>query len=279
VKDLVIKQESGDLVTTSLAIAEGVGATHKVVIELIRKNINRLENSGRVTFKTQPFETAGGNQTRKVAILTERQALLLLTMMRNNDVVLDFKETLINVFFEMREQLSNQLDIDNIDPEVFVGMIMKEVNRRKLIAEEKKVLEHQNEVLCLEKQSVREDNERLAHKVEEDAPRVEFAKKVEASEDYISVGHAAKLLGTGRNRLYAFLRQIRWVTRKNEPYQNIIEQGYLNVKISKWHHPEDGLQESLTTVVSGKGLAKLQELWNAKPKNRVSQRHETRATA
>lgn len=96
----------------------------------------------------------------------------------------------------------------------------------------------------------------------EAAPKVEFAKRVEVAPDAITVGQAAKTIGTGRTRLFAFLRRHGWVNRKNEPYQAKIESGLLDVKVGQWEHPEQGLQETITTLVTGKGLIKLQKLWS-----------------
>ncbi|HDO1336110.1 TPA: phage antirepressor KilAC domain-containing protein [Aeromonas veronii] len=105
-------------------------------------------------------------------------------------------------------------------------------------------------------------NQELEQKIETDAPLVRFAKQVEVTPDSISVGKAAKIIGTGQNRLFAYLRQIGWVSRKNEPYQAKIKQGLMDVKISPWEHPEFGLQKRSVALVTGKGLSKLQQLWS-----------------
>ncbi|MNR30683.1 Phage antirepressor protein KilAC domain protein [compost metagenome] len=77
-----------------------------------------------------------------------------------------------------------------------------------------------------------------------------------------SVAEVAKLIGTGQNRLMAFLRQRRWVTlRKNEPMQGPIESGYLTAKLSTFEHPENGKTTVSTPRVTGKGLTKLQAIW------------------
>ncbi|QSV17675.1 phage antirepressor KilAC domain-containing protein (plasmid) [Photobacterium ganghwense] len=89
-------------------------------------------------------------------------------------------------------------------------------------------------------------------------PKVDFAEQVSIAPDAITVGEAAKLCGTGRTRLFAFLRQLKWLTRHNEPYQAIIESGYMDVKISQFEHPTQGLKNSITPLVTGKGLLKLQ---------------------
>ncbi|MGQ4604067.1 KilA-N domain-containing protein [Aeromonas veronii] len=105
-------------------------------------------------------------------------------------------------------------------------------------------------------------NQELEQKIETDAPLVRFAKQVEVTPDAISVAQAAKIIGTGQKRLFAYLRQIGWVSRKNEPYQAKIEQGLMDVKISPWEHPEFGLQKRSVALVTGKGLSKLQQLWS-----------------
>lgn len=93
-------------------------------------------------------------------------------------------------------------------------------------------------------------------------PKAKFHDQVTMSEDAISVAEAAKIIGTGRNRLCSFLKHIGWTTRLGEPYQAKIQAGYMDVKISKWEHPDKGLQRSVTPLVTGKGLVKLEKLYN-----------------
>uniref|UniRef100_A0A6V7KD20 KilA-N domain-containing protein n=1 Tax=Bracon brevicornis TaxID=1563983 RepID=A0A6V7KD20_9HYME len=100
----------------------------------------------------------------------------------------------------------------------------------------------------------------LENQAHEDAPKVEFHDKVAVAHGAMSVAQAAKILGTGRNRLLQFLRQIGWVTRHSEPYQEKIETGYLDVKLGNWDHPDHGVQQSVTTLITGKGLTRLQKL-------------------
>lgn len=118
--------------TTSLAIAEGTGVQHKNVLELVRKFTAELLEFGGVAFETRPFElddadndlsafeTRKGGvsafQTRKpvggrpseVVFLNEPQATLLLTFMRNSEVVVRFKVELVKAFFALRDQLRAQ---------------------------------------------------------------------------------------------------------------------------------------------------------------------------
>lgn len=101
----------------------------------------------------------------------------------------------------------------------------------------------------------------LEGRVAEQAPKVAFHDQVVVAPDAITMAEAAKILGTGRTRLMAELRRRHWLTRQNEPYQSAIEDGLLDLKLSKlWDHPEQGLKRSVTPLVTGKGLARLKQL-------------------
>lgn len=228
-------------ITTSLAIAEGVGNPHASVIKVIRQNASDLEEFGNIGFEIQN-STSGAGRPTEYAILNEQQSALLLTYFRNNDTVKAFKKALIKAFFEMRDELNKrQAPAKNLSRMDILQLAMQSEEDRIRLEQEKLKLEHQ---------------------LEEEAPRVAFAKQVEVAPDAISVAQAAKIIGTGQRRLFAFLRQIGWITRHNEPYQAKIEAGYLDVKLGSWEHPDHGLKQSVTALVTGKGLAKLQKLWS-----------------
>ncbi|APR05652.1 Phage regulatory protein Rha (Phage_pRha) [Thauera chlorobenzoica] len=99
----IVIERAGELVTTSLAIAEGTEVEHASVIKLVRKYLEDLEEFGRVGFEIRPFETAGGTQRQEIAFLNEPQATLLLTYMRNSDIVRGFKKALVRAFFDLRD--------------------------------------------------------------------------------------------------------------------------------------------------------------------------------
>ncbi|WP_439647151.1 Rha family transcriptional regulator [Bartonella refiksaydamii] len=103
--NLVTINNDGIAVTTSLKIAEGVGNNHATVIKLVRQNIEDLEEFGRVGFEISPFGTKGGRQKRVIAILNGPQATLLMTYMRNNDMVRAFKKALVKAFYDLKNQL------------------------------------------------------------------------------------------------------------------------------------------------------------------------------
>lgn len=106
---LVHASPSGELTTTSEIVAEGVGIQHKNVLETIRKNQGDFEEFGRVAFETRTFGTAGGAQSKTVAVLNREQAMFAMTLFRNTPVVVDFKKSLIKAFVAM-EQRATQME-------------------------------------------------------------------------------------------------------------------------------------------------------------------------
>jgi phage antirepressor YoqD-like protein len=111
----------------------------------------------------------------------------------------------------------------------------------------------------------------LEQAVAEQAPKALFHDQVVAAPDAISMAEAAKVCGTGRTRFMALLRQMHWLTRHNEPYQDKIEAGLMDVKLSKlWDHPDQGLKRSVTPLLTGKGLAKLKALGVGQPLKAVA---------
>lgn len=133
------------------------------------------------------------------------------------------------------------------DPKVLLALLTDNV--RKVVA-----LEADNTELSKE-------NHELEVKVEQDAPKVAFHDMVVVSHKTYNAAQAAKVIGTGRTRLLQFMRQKGWVTRSNEPYQAKIEAGLLDVKLGTFEHPIQGTIPTCSTLITGKGLTKLEALW------------------
>jgi phage antirepressor YoqD-like protein len=244
----IVSVVDGEAVTTTGTIAHETGNEHASVIALVRKYQADFSEFGGVRFQIEPLETAGGMQSREIALMNEQQATLLLTYMRNTPVVREFKKRLVKEFWRLAHA-KPAFDIASLsDPKVLLALLTDNV--RKVVA-----LEADNTELSLE-------NHALEQKVCADAPKVEFFDAVTVTHETYSVAEAAKLIGTGQNRLMAFMRQRRWVTiHKNEPMQAPIERGYLAAKLSTFEHPENGKTTVATARVTGKGLTKLRAMW------------------
>lgn len=94
-----------DLVTNTAAIAEGVGRDHDTIIKLVDRNKSDLEEFGEVGFE---IRSGYNNSKVRVALLNEQQTTLLITYMRNNEVVRAFKKRLVAEFFTMRSALAKK---------------------------------------------------------------------------------------------------------------------------------------------------------------------------
>lgn len=98
--------------TTSLVIAEGTNNQHESIIRLIQNNVERFNRWGKIDFSDLKSGNYLGDMRGrpiKVANLNEQQATFLITLLRNNDVVLDFKAELVDQFFKMREALQSMV--------------------------------------------------------------------------------------------------------------------------------------------------------------------------
>lgn len=100
----------GEPLASSLVIARGMRQQHASTLRLVRRHLSAIERFGGVRFEIRPFKTAGGKQSREVAMLNEQQAALLISMMRNTDEVVDFKVQLIHEFYRMRDALSQRTE-------------------------------------------------------------------------------------------------------------------------------------------------------------------------
>lgn len=98
----LVTTDGNKIFTTTLVISEGVGIKHKNIIELLRKHSNTKTLS---TFKTEKVSTKG--RALEYAELTELQATFLITLMRNSEKVILFKEKLTIEFFRQRQVISN----------------------------------------------------------------------------------------------------------------------------------------------------------------------------
>jgi len=92
--------------TTSDIIAERTNNSYRSIQRTIENQINRLEKFGIVRFEITVSGKAG--RPKKVYQLNEQQATLLITFLKNNDIVADFKTELVRQFYEMRSELQKR---------------------------------------------------------------------------------------------------------------------------------------------------------------------------
>jgi len=95
--------------------------------------------------------------------------------------------------------------------------------------------------------------------IAEQAPAVEFAHAVRNTEDAISIGDMARLLGTGQNRLFRRLRDDHILMPAcTRPYQHFIDRGYFRVIENVWFDAAKEAHPTFKTLVTGRGQVYLQ---------------------
>ena len=104
--------------------------------------------------------------------------------------------------------------------------------------------------------------DRLEVKVVEDTPKVEFHDRVAEAINCHDLDHAARVIGTGRNRLARFLRDISIFKAGTTPYQKYIDSGYFKVtegtRIDQHGKPHLWTK----THITGKGLIYIEKKWH-----------------
>ena len=102
--ELVYMDGKKEPYTTSEIIAECAEVQHHTITRLVRDNKADFEALGILGFKIHKLDKRG--QPKKIYLLNEQQATLLITYLKNTEPVRQFKMNLVKAFFEMRDELS-----------------------------------------------------------------------------------------------------------------------------------------------------------------------------
>lgn len=107
--------------------------------------------------------------------------------------------------------------------------------------------------------------------LEEAKPKVVFHDRVGEAVNSQSVEEVAKMLGTGRNRMFKWLRDQKILMPNNLPYQRYIDAGYFK-PVEKSRPGKHGESYNYTqTLVTGRGLQYIQRRWDADPETERQQ--------
>lgn len=237
----IVSMIDGNAVTTTLAIAEGTDVEHKATIQLVRTYLADLEEFGRVTFEMRPFETAGGTQQREIALLNEQQATLILTYMRNSEIVRAFKKRLVKAFYELGQQAQlSRHGLVSLPTRLELIQIAMAAEQERLVLEEKvKVIQ----------------------------PKADALDRLSASEGSQCITDAAKALKMQPKKLFAFLQKKRWIYKRAGGknwlgYQDKIQSGYIECKITTVAKSDGSEKTVEQALLTPKGMTKLAGLVN-----------------
>ena len=100
--------------------------------------------------------------------------------------------------------------------------------------------------------------DRLEAKQQEDRPKVIFADAVADSQNTCLIGELAKIIkqngvDIGQNRLFAWLRENKYLTKSNAPTQYAMERKLFHVIERAIVKPDGSSLVTRTTKVTGKG--------------------------
>lgn len=101
----LVEVRENDVFTNSKVIAEGTGNKHHAIQQLIAKYEDDFAEFGQVAFEMRAVKYSRGTNEEKIYLLNEQQATLLMTYLRNNEVVRKFKKNLVQQFYKMRKFL------------------------------------------------------------------------------------------------------------------------------------------------------------------------------
>ena len=228
-----IKLEVADdqIWTTSLQIAEVFEKEHKHILakidELPQDDFRRT--NFRLTERKAKF---GAVERSERYFLVSKDGFTLLAMSFNGERFYKFKVAYINAFNAMADALKNKFKAPT--------------NYREAL---EFALRQQKQIEALEAQ-------RLA-----DMPKLIFAEAVEASATSALIGDFVKTLcdsevRVGRNRVFKWLRDEKYLMTDNLPYQKWVEAGYFEV-IPQIIVTPKGNKEKFTTRITAKGQVAL----------------------
>ncbi len=241
---LVIQNDKGGNVTTSLIVAEVFGKEHKHVLrdidELSCSEYFRKSNFG-LMLRVRELPNGGSKRERYYEMT--KDGFSFLVMGYTGAKAGEFKERFINEF-NKREALLKSDD--------YILMRSQQILQKRIADAEAEISRLQL------------TNEEQRKELVEAAPKVEFHDKIIASDDTCLVRELAKVLTQrgfkiGQNRLYELLRNegylIKHGSDRNSPTQPYVDNGIFEIDRKPWTNPKTGeVHIGKTSKVTSKGL-------------------------
>jgi len=179
-------------------------------------------------------------QNREVLFLTE-DGLYEVLMQSRMSIARQFKKEVKKILKSIRKDGGYIIDKVNDTPEEILA-------RAILVAQS-----------TLQRRDARIKQLEIQEKVNK--PYVDFANKVADTADAIDIGTFAKLVkdegvNIGRNKLFSFLRDNKYLDNKNVPYQKYINNGYFKI-IEQVFKTVYGNKVNIKTLLLGIGQIKI----------------------
>lgn len=229
-------------------LAEGFGVTQ----EAIRKQRTQgateyregvhfyyqdvIQNKDRTM--TPVTNRAGVSNAQKMVFWTKKGVITLGFKLTETPQTIAFRDWASDFILNSSNR---PLDIQNVlaDPRVFAQLALRYADEQ-------------------------DKNKQLKHRIEADAPYVDFARAVEVSKGDIKIGEYAKILCDknkgviiGQNQLFALMRELGILMFNNEPLQKYLNMGYFEYKPQPFTKPNGERCLSFRPLITPRGQVKL----------------------
>ena len=220
--NLMVLESSNVLTMSSLEIAELTGKRHDHVMVDIEKMLNDLGKAAPDFSGTAFYEVNNAKRSRKIYNLPKRETLILVS-----GYSVAMRARIIDRWQELEQKESAQFKM----PKTLSEALLLAGQQAALAEERQRLLEQQK-------------------------PKVEFAETVERSDGTLTMGEFAKLLPKewkiGRNKLFKWLRDNKYLMKDNVPYQRYVNEGLFEV-IETVNEYDSQDYINLLTLITGKG--------------------------
>lgn len=271
--ELVIMRDNTPAIS-HLIIADKTNNDKVSIRKLIDNYSEQLNKFGRLSFEMTPLKTNWWVQETKQYFLNENQATFLMTLLKNNEIVVNFKLNLVKAFSDLRQSLQQLLPpFKNSDVVTMIEQLNKD--KSELIKTNKELLEYKN--TNERRRLVAWDfsskfvkwmvdvatewwyTQRLIQKQEEEIKTLKAennkykalwtAETKEKLDDLLmSVEEVGVKLNKSRNKLFQLLRFKRFLKKDNAPYKKYDWEYFIQkkVKYGKWKNKNVYMQTFIT---------------------------------
>lgn|GEM_PF-422234 len=224
---------SPELTMSSQDIADLVGSRH----DNVKTTVERLVNRGVITFTAlQEKPRSQGRPGMEYVFRGEqgkRDSIIVVAQLSP-----EFTAKLVDRWQELEAEVAKPAPANLNDAAALRGL---------LLGYTEKVMELEHQVGI------------QAEKIAEDKPKADYYAHVRDSKNTDTVGDFAKILGFGRNKLFAWLRDQNILMHNNMPQQKHIDQGHFRV-LDKDYTSDNGNRVTYKqTVLTGKGKTYVQK--------------------
>lgn len=211
-------------------VADGFGVSE----EAIRSQKARNEFKENVHFYLLQNATGNAMQT----FWTKKGVITLGFKLKETPQTIAFRDWASDYILNSSNR---PLDIQNVlaDPRVFAQLALRYADEQ-------------------------DKNKQLKHRIEADAPYVDFARAVEVGKGDIKIGEYAKILCDknkgviiGQNQLFALMRELGILMFNNEPLQKYLNMGYFEYKPQPFTKPNGERCLSFRPLITPRGQVKL----------------------